>query len=176
MENLKFCKVREVKSPIRAHNDDAGIDFFIPTNIDVDTFASKCEVTNCKLDYTLTDNYYIKSITLYKGQSVLIPSGIHVKIPNGYALIFMNKSGVASKKGLHVGACVVDQNYEGECHINLTNVGELPVVIEAGDKIIQGLVLPINYCQTEEVSSLDELYKGSISDRGSGGFGSSGTK
>ena len=72
--------------------------------------------------------------------------------------------------------CVVDENYQGECHLNLTNTGDCNITIEAGDKIVQGLVLPINYCQTEEMSSLEELYKDSTSDRGSDGFGSSGTK
>lgn len=176
MENLRYCKVREVKSPTRAHSTDAGIDFYIPTDIDVDTFASKCDVTKCNLNYTLTDDYKIKTITLSPGQSVLIPSGIHVKIPDGYALIYMNKSGVASKKHLLVGAAVVDQEYEGECHINLFNAGDCNIIIEAGDKIVQGIVLPVSYCQTEECSSLEQLYAGSASSRGAGGFGSSGIK
>lgn len=176
MEKLKYCKVREVKSIARAHDTDAGIDFYVPTNIDVDTFAAKCDVTKCKPSYTLTDDYFIKTITLKPGESILIPSGIHVKIPHGHALIFMNKSGIASKRHLLVGASVVDECYFGECHINLFNAGDGDVTIEAGDKIVQGVVLPINYCQTEEYSSLDELYAGSTSDRGAGGFGSSGTK
>lgn len=175
METLKYCKVRKVKSPIRAHAEDAGIDFHIPENIDEKTFVDKCDVTKC-YPATTYENGFLKSITLAPSQSVLIPSGIHVKIPHGYALIYMNKSGVASKKHLHVGACVVDENYQGECHLNLTNTGDCNITIEAGDKIVQGLVLPINYCQTEEMSSLEELYKDGLSDRGSGGFGSSGTK
>lgn len=68
--------------------------------------------------------------------------------------------------------CVVDENYQGECHINLTNVGDKNITITAGEKIVQGLVIPINYCQTEEVPTLDELYADGVSDRGSGGFGS----
>ena len=175
METLKYCKVRNVKSPARAHATDAGIDFYIPEDIQHDTFLAKCDVTKCYPAATFTEGI-LKSIVLAPGQSVLIPSGIHVKIPHGYALIYMNKSGVASKKHLHIGACVVDEIYEGECHLNLTNTGDCNITIEAGDKIVQGLVLPINYCQTEEISSLEELYKDSTSDRGSNGFGSSGTK
>ena len=57
---------------------------------------------------TMSEGEYITSIEIKPGQSVLIPSGIHVKVPDGYALIYFNKSGVASKKHLHVGACVVD--------------------------------------------------------------------
>lgn len=174
METLKYCKVREVKSIARAHAEDAGIDFYIPENIDQETFASKCDVTKCYPVATY-ENGFLKNITLAPGQSVLIPSGIHVKIPHGYALIYMNKSGVASKRHLDVMACVVDENYEGECHLNLVNAGDCNITIEAGDKIVQGLVLPVNYCQIEEMSSLEELYKDSTSDRGTGALGSTGT-
>ena len=177
METLKYCKVRNVKSISRAHDNDAGIDFYIPEDLDVDTFNSKCNITKNYVSYTLTDdNCNIKDIFLRPNESVLIPSGIHVKIPHGYALIYMNKSGVASKKHLHVGACVIDESYTGECHINVTNVGDSDICISAGEKIVQGLVIPINYCQTEEYSSLDELYKNFNTDRGSNGFGSSGIK
>lgn len=173
---LKYCKVRKVKSIARAHADDAGIDFYVPEDLTVEVMKSKIAVTNDDVDMLVDDNDVVLAISLKPGQSVLIPSGIHVKIPDGYALIYMNKSGVASKRHLHVGACVVDQNYEGECHINVTNVGTSMITISAGEKLVQGIVLPINYCQTEEVGSLDELYAGSTSDRGAGGFGSTGTK
>ena len=103
-------------------------------------------------------NGVVKSITLAPGQSILIPSGVHVKVPNGYALVYMNKSGVASKKHLHVGACVVDAGYEGECHINLTNVGSSNITIEAGDKIVQALLIPVSSIMTEDVGSLEALY------------------
>lgn len=175
METLKYTKVRKVKSIARAHADDAGIDFYIPEDITNDQLLEKSHVTKDYLDVRETDGF-ISEIVLHPGQSVLIPSGIHVKVPHGHALIYMNKSGVASKKHLHVGACVVDENYQGECHINLTNVGSGNISIAAGDKIVQGVVLPINYCQSEEVSSLEELYADHVSERGAGGFGSSGTK
>lgn len=173
METLKYCKVRKVKSIARAHADDAGIDFYIPEDLTVEQFAEKCGMIK-DIVQTMSDGEYITSIEIKPGQSVLIPSGIHVKVPDGYALIYFNKSGVASKKHLHVGACVVDQNYEGECHLNLTNVGSMPIVVNAGEKIVQGILLPINYAQTEEINSLEELYADSESTRGSGGFGSTG--
>lgn len=176
MDKLNFCKVRKVKSPLRAHNEDAGIDFYIPEDIDVDTFATKCDITKCYPSYNLTDDYFIKDIILKPGQSILIPSGIHVKISHGYALIFMNKSGVSSKKHLHVGACVVDSTYTGECHLNLINVGDSDITISAGEKIVQGLLIPVSLCQTEEISSLDELYKDFQTQRGDNGFGSTDNK
>lgn len=103
---LKYTKVRKVKSIARAHAEDAGIDFYIPEDLNAEEFISKILVTKDNVDLSVDENGIITNITLKAGQSVLIPSGIHVKIPHGYALIYMNKSGVASKKHLHVGACV----------------------------------------------------------------------
>lgn len=106
METLKYTKVRNVKSPCRAHEFDAGIDFFVPSDLTLDDMKPKFETTG---DYLLTEHNEdgtIKSFTLHPNQSVLIPSGIKVKVPEGYMLQFANKSGVASKRHLFVGACV----------------------------------------------------------------------
>lgn len=181
METLKYYKVRKVKTLNRAHPDDAGIDFYIPEDLDVETFRAKCDVTGCYVNFCAELHYdgksnIIRDITLRPGESVLIPSGIHVKVPTGHALIYFNKSGVASKKHLHVGACVVDSSYTGECHINLTNTGKTDITISAGEKIVQGIVVPINFCQTEEINSLEELYTGFESSRKAGGFGSTNAK
>ena len=99
-----------------------------------------------------------------------------MKVPSGHALVFMNKSGIGAKKQLDVLACVIDEDYEGEVHINLVNSGKNVQYIEAGDKIVQGLILPINYAMPEEIGTVEELYAGSDSSRGEGGFGSTGTK
>ena len=175
MQTLKYTKVRKVKSLNRAHANDAGIDFYLPEDLTEEVFHSKCDVTKNYPRTTFQDGF-IKDITLSPGQSVLIPSGMHLKIPEGYALIYFNKSGVASKKHLHVGASVVDENYQGECHLNVTNVGDCNITISAGEKLVQGILIPVSYAQAEEVSSLEELYADGASDRGAGGFGSTGTK
>jgi len=143
---LRFAKVRDVKSPLRAHATDAGIDFFIPND---------------------SESYNIKP-----GESVLIPSGIKVHFDHGWALVANNKSGIASKKQLLVGAQVIDSSYQGEVHINLHNVGNNEVVISPGDKIVQFIMYNIGLPTPEEVS-LEDLYN-DISDRGEGGFGSTG--
>ena len=145
---MKICKIREVKDPVRANTADAGIDFFIPEDF--------------------------KSHLLEPQESVLIPSGIKVNVPEGSALIAFNKSGVATKKNLQVGACVVDCGYQGEVHIHLTNVGFEPTKIDPGDKIIQLVLIKLGDPSIELVQE-EELYSYS-SDRGSGGFGSTGVK
>ena len=176
METLKYCKVRNVKSPARAHSTDAGIDWFVPEDLTLSEMQEKDKMTGCSPQYCRNEKGFIETIVLQPGQSVLIPSGIKVKVPDGYAMIYDNKSGVASKKHLHVGACVIDENYQGECNINVTNVGDCNITISAEEKLVQGILIPVNYAQLEEVSTLDELYADGVSDRGTGGFGSTGTK
>ena len=150
---MKFTKIRNVKSPQRANSTDAGIDFFIPYDWD---------------DTDLMHDYK----TLIPGQSVLIPSGIKVNVPEGYALVAFNKSGIATKKGLQVGACVVDCGYQGEVHVHLTNIGGVTCHIEPGAKIVQFLLLHLGTPVIEEVPN-EELFP-EVSLRGNGGFGSTG--
>jgi len=145
---MKISKIRNVKLPTRANSTDAGIDFFVPEDQ--------------------------KIIRINPGESCLIASGIKVNVPKGFALVAFNKSGVAVKKSLHVGACVVDNGYQGEVHINLTNVGEHEQVINPGDKIVQFVLLPLGNPFLQEVPEAD-LYT-EVSTRGEGGFGSTGEK
>jgi len=91
-------------------------------------------------------------------------------------LQYHNKSGIASKRGLMVGANTVDIGYQGECHLNLYNVSNHVAEISAGDKICQGILVRIGFHIPEEMKNEEELYAEGISDRGEGGFGSSGTK
>lgn len=142
---MKFLKVRDVKTPTRGTSSSAGIDFYIP-------------------------NEY-ESHLIIPGGSVLIPSGIKVNIPNNHALIAFNKSGVATKKGLTVGACVVDEDYQGEIHIHLTNISNQVVAVDPGEKIVQFLLMPIIYDSIEIVENEELLWEGKISERGEGGFG-----
>jgi dUTP pyrophosphatase len=147
-----MSKTRSVKVPQRANSGaDAGIDFFVP-----DDFVAQ---------------------TLQPGQSVKIPAGIKVEVPAGYALVFFNKSGVAAKRSLIVGACVIDHGYSGEVHINMINAGDVEQTIVPGEKIVQGILIPVVTFETIEVPE-EELYASIhvAGSRGAGGFGSTGTK
>ena len=143
---MKVQRVRKVKLPTRGTPKSAGLDFYVP------------------------DDYEDRRIS--PGQSVLIPSGIRVEVPEGYALIAFNKSGIAVKKQLYVGACVIDEDYQGEIHIHLTNVGAAYARIYPGDKIAQFVLVPVLYADIEEV---DELHKVPTK-RGTGAFGSTDDK
>ena len=104
----------------------------------------------------------------------MIPSGIKMKVPDGYALAFMNKSGVGAKKQLDRLAELVDCDYEGEIHINVVNNGNREQEIKAGDKIIQGVIIPVSFIMPEEVENEEVLFSGSTSERKENGFGSTG--
>lgn len=173
---FKFCKTRNVKSPVRAHPEDAGFDFFVPEDLTIAEMKDKDSTTGSSPEYDVGENGFISSIMLRPGESVLIPSGIKVKVPTGHAMIFFNKSGIASKRSLDVGANVVDVGYEGICHINLHNVSNKSQTINAGDKIVQGILFKLSFDTPEEVENETALYGDIKSARGEGGFGSSGTK
>jgi dUTP pyrophosphatase len=91
-------------------------------------------------------------------------------VPEGYALIAFNKSGIATKQGLIVGACVVDEDYEGEIHIHMMNVEDKVIDIIPGQKLVQFVLVPVNYQNVEIVNELPKRQ----SERGEGGFGSTG--
>ena len=145
---MKIAKVRDVKTPVRGTEKSAGLDFFVPN------------------DWPGTEY-------LTPHESLNIPSGIHVEVPKGYVLIVMNKSGVALKKALQVGACVIDEDYQGEVHLHVTNVGTDVESINPGDKLVQMLLIPVLYEGVETIEKLEDLYP-EESDRGAGGFGSTG--
>ena len=84
-----------------------------------------------------------------------------------------NKSGIASKRQLIVGACVVDSGYDGEVFVNLHNIGFDSQIIDPGQKIAQAVLIPVNCFEIEEVIE-DNLNKGST--RGDGALGSTGDR
>lgn len=146
---LKITKCKCVKTPERAYQHDAGIDFFVPN--------------------------FEKPIALFPHQRKMIPSGIHAKIPHGYMLKAEDKSGVGIKKGLKYIGGVIDENYQGEINICLFNTSDEKVMVHAGEKIIQFILIPVLYSGVELVSSLKELFP-EKTERGSNGFGSSSNK
>jgi dUTP pyrophosphatase len=117
-----------------------------------------------------------RTLNLEPGKSVKLKTGLKVHVPHGYALIVMNRSGIASDKVLKVGAQVIDPGYSGEIMVNLHNDGLTTQVISHGERIAQLLLMPVVHFNAFECSSEEELYATPlyISKRGTGGFGSSG--
>lgn len=160
LKQMKITKIREVKTPTRGTECSAGLDFYVPAGM---------------------------KLSMLPGDDVLIPSGIKVEVPHGYALIAHNRSSMATStralkyaglKGnpnstrgcVVVGACVVDEDYQGEIYIHLINVGRCAETIIAGMKVVQLVLTPVSY-EGVEVVDEEELFN-QASERGKGGFGS----
>ena len=84
-----------------------------------------------------------------------------------------NKSSIAAKKQLLVGACVVDSGYDGEIFVNLHNTGKQTHWFRDGDKVAQGVLIPVDLCEVVEVS---EGKLNIDSTRGDGALGSTGSR
>ena len=121
---------------------------------------------------------YADTISIGKGfaeikphQTVLIPTGFATEIPHGFWGAIFARSGLASKQGLRPaqGVPVIDEPYRGQWMIPLHNDSEETRVIHHGDRICQFMLLPYFDTTLIEVDNLSET------DRGEGGFGSTGT-
>jgi dUTP pyrophosphatase len=113
-------------------------------------------------------------VTINPGQSVILPTGLKFGVPHGYMLEVKNRSSVASKRSLIVGACVVDSGYDGEVFVNLHNIGTKPQVVEPHTKIAQVVMTPVVSFRALETKNPDLYgwYPITISDRGDGALGS----
>ena len=113
-----------------------------------------------------------EKLTIEAGQTVLVHTGIAMEIPTGYVGLVFARSGLASKKGLapanKVG--VIDSDYRGEIMVALHNHGSESREIESGERIAQIALVPY---LTADFNVVGEL---SDTDRGTGGFGSTGRK
>jgi len=164
---MKIQKIRAVKNPQRGTSFSAGIDFFVPYFNDI--FISDLLNINNFLRVNTDKNV----INLPPHKRILIPSGIKVNFQGEpKVLIVFNKSGISVKKGLDALACVIDQDYQGEIHFSLVNTSDEDVVINEGEKIVQMLMLPVLY---ENIQITDENIWNEKTERGEGGFGSTGS-
>ena len=99
--------------------------------------------------------------------SVVIDTGVHVEIPEGYVGMLKSKSGLNVKHNL-IGDGVIDCGFMGSIRVKLYNLGDTDYQIHRGDKIIQMVILPCGYCEFTQVEKFAET------ERGDGGFGSTG--
>lgn len=111
------------------------------------------------------------AVSLKPGERVLIPTGIHMAIPHGFEGQVRPRSGLAFKKGITVlnSPGTIDSDYRGEVKVILINLGLEPATIEPGERIAQLVIAEVSaaiFKPTEVLPSTD---------RGAGGFGSTGT-
>ena len=139
---ISFLKLdSELPTPHHAHDGDGGVDLY------------------ARIDRRLRP-----------GERDLIPTGVAVAIPLGYAALVVPRSGLAVKHGLGVvnSPGLVDSGYRGEVQVILINHGSKAVDVERGERIAQLVVVPVAVQDWVEVEDLSD------SGRGEGGFGSTG--
>ncbi len=113
-----------------------------------------------------------EKMVIAPGERVLVPTGLIMEIPHGYELQIRPRSGLSFKTGLMVlnSPGTIDSDYRGEVKIILGNLGKQEEVIGHGDRIAQAVLAPVFQATYEEADQLSET------ERGSGGFGSTGVK
>ena len=138
---LRFKKLQpDAQAPLKSHPGDLGFDLFSTINL-----------------------------VIAPHQRGMVKTGIAVGFPENVGGILKDRSGLASKLGLHVLAGVIDSTYTGEIIVVMLNTGMVPVQIDKGDKVAQLLILPVF-----QVSNLIEVEDLGTTDRGADGFGSTG--
>lgn len=144
---LKIKKVRDnAKIPTRATEGSAGFDL-----------------------YACID----EPITLKKGDTAIIPTGIAIGLDDPhYAAFIHSRSGLAIKRGIGLlnSVGVIDSDYRGEICVGIIKQTEEPYTIQPFERIAQMVIKPVELPELIEVKALDDT------DRGAGGFGSTGTK
>lgn len=147
METLKIRKVSEnAVMPKRATGGSAGLDL--------------CACIDAPL-------------TLKGGETALVPTGLAIELPSAdYGAFVFARSGLAIKHGIALlnSVGVIDSDYRGEIKVGLINQINEAYTIEPGERIAQMVIMPVSMMPVEEVDALGET------DRGAGGFGSTGTK
>lgn len=113
-----------------------------------------------------------KPVVIEKGEHALVPTGLFPEVPVGYEIQVRPRSGLAFRKGITVlnTPGTVDSDYRGEIMVNLINLGSETFVVEDGDRIAQIVVSPVLQAIFGETAEL------SSTERGMGGFGSTGVK
>ena len=145
METLKILKLNEkAVLPTRATTGSAGMDL-----------------------YALLE----EPVTIKAGERVSVATGIAISLPSSdlVALVFA-RSGLSTKFGVTLANCVgvIDSDYRGEIKVSLINLGQADYTLNPFERIAQMCIMPVLGMNIEEVTTLDET------ERGSGGFGSTG--
>lgn len=114
----------------------------------------------------------LEAVVLGPLERTLVPTGLHIELPAGYEAQIRPRSGLAAKHGISIvnAPGTIDADYRGEIKVILVNLSNEPFAIHPGERIAQMVVARHEKVEWEQVEALEE------SDRGSGGFGSTGKK
>ena len=123
--------------------------------------------TKGHLDDAGWDLYAFETVSIPAGATVLVSTGIAIAIPKGHSGLIWDRSSMGVK-GVHRHAGVIDCGYRGEVKVCLHNTTKEPFHVEKGDRIAQLIIQEVPHFVQHVVEELDST------DRGSGGFGSTG--
>ena len=152
---IKIQKLHEnAVTPTYAHAGDACFDLYAAT----------------------VEGYSKIPISLSEGCSVTCGTGLAFEVPESHVMLVFSRSGMGFKHGIRLANCtgIVDHGYAGEVMVKLTSDeaadhdSKPPEVIKAGMRIAQAMIIPVESCEFEVVEQL------ALTERGDGGFGSSG--
>ena len=112
------------------------------------------------------------NINIDPGKTAIIPTGLALSVPKGFEVQIRPRSGLAAKKKITVlnTPGTIDSDYRGEIKVILINLGQETFKVEKGSRIAQMVVCPVVQAQIKEVEDISET------ERGKGGFGSTGSK
>lgn len=156
--NVKIKRLSETAQlPTKAHDSDAAFDLY-------------ADIQETYIPFGKTFEESEKGIKVMPGQTVKVSSGVAMEIPEWYWGAVYARSGLATKQGLRPANCVgvIDSHYRGPIIVAIHNDSNNVQIIHHGDRIAQFMLAPVIETKFEEVSGLSD------SDRGEGGFGSSG--
>jgi dUTP pyrophosphatase len=142
---IKFVNTSENPDPIWAKDGDSGFD--LRANI---------------------------SGTIKPLERLLIPTGLYFELPDGYDMEIKSRSGLASKHGIGVLTGTIDLNYKGEVMVLLFNISNDVFNFQKGDRLAQAVVRPRVSTEFGKMIKLNSIKELSETERGSGGFGSTG--
>lgn len=142
MSTIRVFKLRSnAELPQKAHSCDAGFDLFY-----------------CPAPVENSNNWdNSETITVYPGERATIPTGIKIEFSTNLMVEIKNRSSVAIKRNLIVGACVIDSGYDGEVFIDLHNVGKEKQIIQPGEKIAQMVPVKVDDWAEIKESFIDNL-------------------
>ena len=118
------------------------------------------------------DLHALRRVEIPAGQAAIVPTGLAFAIPEGFEMQVRMRSGAALKTPLIVANApgTIDSGYRGEVGIIVRNLGREPYAVEQGERIAQGVVAPVCRAEFDLVGELPS------SERGSGGYGSTGSR
>lgn len=152
---IHYTRTRKLApTPTRAHATDAGVDL----------------TANAALIDGEWDELFGRAHIARAGGAVVFGTGIAVAIPEGHVGLLYVRSSLGVKRNLVLanGTGVIDAGYRGEIMVTLRNIGDYPVTIARGERIVQLVITPCDLTDWQEADQLDDT------ERGEGGYGSTG--